>query len=167
MIDAPQRDVTKATGASVAPFINPRASSSEDLIGMAKETVSEDKISIDVPLQLSDHQEARRGTRDYWRITAALFVFSSFLWWSWPRSWISSCTRPTLTPETVVVVSGNDVPDIGFPESVLRNWGQYSPWIPAGSYVPPPLGCVVNQVSFPSALFLSPNPSIDKTTCSP
>ena len=147
-----------SSGLGLAPYSNPRASE-EDLIGMAKakETASdvEDKIGTDDPSQLSDYQEVRRGNRDHWRITAAVFVFASFLWWSWPRSWIAPCTRPALTSETIVVVSGPDVPDIGFPESVLRNWGQYSPWIPAAPYAPPPFGCIVNQVSNPSALFFS------------
>jgi hypothetical protein len=138
---------------------------------MAKEIVSdvrvedEDKIGLDDALQLSDHQEARRGIRDNWRIiAAAVFVFASLLWWSWPRSWLASYTRPTTSTSETVAVSGNEGPDIGFPDHVLRNWGQYMPWLPAGPYVLPPPNCVVNQVSFPSALFFfSPDLSVDKS----
>ena len=121
---------------------------------MAEETVYdvEDKIGIEYPQQLSDSQEARRRNQDYWRFT--LFAFAFILWWSWPQSWTPSRTRPTSTSETVVIGPGNDVPDIGFPESELRNWAQYSPYVPAAPYISPPPGCVINQVSFLYALFI-------------
>jgi hypothetical protein len=130
---------------------------SEDLTGMAKECTSDveaDIGNINDPSQLSN-PETRRGKRDRLRITAAILVFASLLWWSRPWSWIMPCKRPTLTSETVAVGSGNDVPDIGFPESFLQNWGQYSPYIPAATYIPPPPGCIVNQVRF-HMLHLSP-----------
>ena len=107
----------------------------------------EDKIGIDDPLLPSERQQARQGNRDRWRFT--VFVFAFFLWWSchWSRSWTSSRTRPTLTSEKVFIDPGHGVPDIGFPESELRNWAQYSPYIPAAPYIPPPPGCVINQVN--------------------
>ncbi|KAH9966843.1 histidine phosphatase superfamily [Russula dissimulans] len=43
-------------------------------------------------------------------------------------------------------MTDEDVPDIGFSKDVLRNWAQYSPYIPAAQYVNPPPGCVVKQV---------------------
>jgi hypothetical protein len=122
---------------------------------MAEETVYdvEDKIGIEYPSQLSERQEVRRGNRNrnHWRFTA--FVFASLLWWSWPQPWISSCTKPTLTSETVIIDPGNGIPDIGFPESELRNWAQYAPYIPAAAYIPPPPGCVIDQASFPLLIF--------------
>ena len=36
---------------------------------------------------------------------------------------------------------------IGIPDEVQRRWGQYSPYYPAGKYVPPPQGCHVTQVN--------------------
>lgn len=59
-------------------------------------------------------------------------------------------TTPNLLSDTVAALSdvpGGNVPDVGFPESELRNWGQYSPYIPVAPYVPPPPGCTINQVS--------------------
>ncbi|KAI0302216.1 phosphoglycerate mutase-like protein [Russula brevipes] len=52
--------------------------------------------------------------------------------------------RPASLSETIVT---SDIPDIGFPEGVLRNWGQYSPYIPVAEYIPPPPGCIINQVN--------------------
>lgn len=38
-------------------------------------------------------------------------------------------------------------PPLGLPERIQRRWGQYSPYFPAGEYVPPPDGCDIVQVS--------------------
>jgi hypothetical protein len=109
--------------------------SSEDLNGleMAKEFASE---ALDFP---STGQREKRSLT-FWRITAAALTFSSFLLWTWP--WISQriSTRFVTGPDS-------DVPDIGVPESLLRSWAQYSPYIPVAKYTPPPPGCVVSQVS--------------------
>ena len=131
---------------------------------MAEETVYdvEDKIGIDCTLQLSDRQEAQRANQDYWRF--AVFIFASLLWWSWSWPWTSSCTRPMLTSETAVMIDPGiqaGIPDIGFPESELRNWAQYSPYIPSAPYIPPPPGCVINQVSSHTRCLFSIS-SIDK-----
>jgi hypothetical protein len=130
---------------------------------MAEEIVYdvEDKIGIDHPLQLSDRQEAQRRNQDYWRF--AVFIFAYLLWWSWSWPWTSSCTRPMLTSETAIIDPGIQVgvPDIGFPESELRNWAQYSPYIPSAPYIPPPPGCVINQVSSHTRCLFSVS-SIDK-----
>src|SRR5260370_6805353 len=110
---------------------------------MAKEVASE---VLDVP---STAQRGRR-TLTYWRITAAALTLSSLLLWSWP--WISprGSTSLTLTNEP-----DSDVPDLGFPESFLRSWAQYSPYIPVAKYTPPPPWCVVSQVGSQSHLFLT------------
>jgi hypothetical protein len=117
---------------------------------MAKEVVSdvevEVEVGIDNPSRLSD-EEKQRGNRDYWRIAAAVLIFVSLLWWSCPRTWFTPCKGPSLKLETAAVIPGDDAPNIGFPESVLWNWGQYAPYIPVAKYIPPPPGCVVNQVS--------------------
>lgn len=79
--------------------------------------------------------------RTFWRITAAVLTVSSLLLWTWP--WIS----PRISTR-FVARTDNDVPNIGFPESLLRSWAQYAPYIPVAKYAPPPPGCVVSQVSF-------------------
>ncbi|KAH9066440.1 phytase [Lactarius vividus] len=38
------------------------------------------------------------------------------------------------------------VPDIGLPESLMRTWAQYAPYIPVAKYVPPPPMCTISQV---------------------
>ena len=38
-------------------------------------------------------------------------------------------------------------PKLDVPKDVQRMWGQYSPWRAAGTYVGPPEGCNVTQVS--------------------
>ena len=120
---------------------------------MAKENASD--VDTDIG-NINNQGTTQRGNRDRVRITAAVLIFVSIVWWSWPRSWIMPCKRPTSVSEAVAVGPGNDVPDIGFPESFLRNWAQYSPYIPATPYIPPPPGCTINQVSF-HMLRLSPD----------
>jgi len=111
---------------------------------MTKEKIGSDLADdVALPSYFSDHS-ARRGKRGHWRIPAVVFIFASFLWWSWSHRSIAPCIRPASLSETIVT---SDIPDIGFPESVLRNWGQYSPYIPVAEYIPPPPGCVINQVN--------------------
>ena len=43
-------------------------------------------------------------------------------------------------------IFGDQVPPLGVSEGVIRNWAQYSPYVPAGIYIPPPPGCRVSQV---------------------
>lgn len=117
------------------------------LNGMAKEIASE---VLDVP---SHFRVVRRERQIYWRVTAAVLAFTSLLWWS--RSWIPSITPRICTGSAVV--PGSDVPDVGFNESFLRSWAQYSPYIPVAGYIPPPPGCVVTQVS---SICLSPDPEL-------
>ncbi|KAI0006199.1 histidine phosphatase superfamily [Russula compacta] len=122
---------------------------------MAKKIVSDVADDTDYSSQSQFFvfdQEARRGKRAYWcttaTTTAVALVFASLLWLSW--TWIIPRTTPNLLSDTVAAVPdvpGSNVPDVGFPESELRNWGQYSPYIPVAPYVPPPPGCTINQVN--------------------
>lgn len=125
------------------------SASSENLniLGMAKAVASE---ALDFPSTGQRQRERRSLT--IWRIIAAVLTFSSFLLWTWP--WISPRVGTMF-----VAGPDSDVPDIGFPESLLRSWAQYSPYIPAAKYASPPPGCVVSQVSFDRSL--SPNPITD------
>ncbi|KAA1469415.1 acid phosphatase [Dentipellis sp. KUC8613] len=38
-------------------------------------------------------------------------------------------------------------PDLGLPDSFMKRWAQYAPWMPAEAYTPPPSGCSVTQVN--------------------
>jgi hypothetical protein len=106
-------------------------------VGMAKEMAKEvASETLDFP---STGQRERRSLT-FWRITAAVLTFSFFLLWTWP--WIS----PRIST-SFVAGPDSDVPDIGYPESFLRSWAQYSPYIPVAKYAPPPPGCVVSQVN--------------------
>src|ERR1700733_10184207 len=78
------------------------------LTQMAKQVASE---AFDFP---STGQRERRSLT-FWRITAAVLTFSTFLVWTWP--WIS----PRISTR-FVAGADSDVPDIGFPESFLRSW---------------------------------------------
>lgn len=40
-------------------------------------------------------------------------------------------------------------PDLGLPTKAATSLAQLTPWFPAGNYVSPPQGCVVNQVRAP------------------
>jgi hypothetical protein len=95
--------------------------------------------------------QRERRSLIFWRIAAVVLTFSTFLVWTWP--WISPhiSTRFIAGPGP-----DSDVPDIGFPESLLRSWAQYSPYIPVARYAPPPPGCVVSQVSFYGPPFPDP-----------
>ena len=46
----------------------------------------------------------------------------------------------------------SSVPELGVPEKIQRRWGQYSPYYPAGKYVAPPDGCVIDQVNIVRSL---------------
>ncbi|KAI9458279.1 phytase [Russula earlei] len=81
---------------------------------------------------------SRRGR---WCLAAAL-IFVSLSWLSFSWSWIARRAGPD-----VAIVTDGDIPDIGIPRSVIENWAQYSPYIPAGRYVPLPPGCIINQVN--------------------
>lgn len=45
-------------------------------------------------------------------------------------------------------------PPLGLPIKVQKRWGQYSPYLPAGKYKPPPSSCVINQVNIVSLFFV-------------
>lgn len=100
---------------------------------MAKGAASE---TVDFP----STKQRERQSLTFWHFSAAVLTFLSLLLWTWP--WISSRISTRLVAEPV-----SDFPDIGFPESFLRSWAQYSPYIPVAKYVPPPHGCVVSQVN--------------------
>ena len=51
---------------------------------------------------------------------------------------------------------------VGLPDKIQRRWGQYSPYYPAGKYVPPPKGCKITQVHIVSVLPPSSFPSFLK-----
>ncbi len=54
-------------------------------------------------------------------------------------------------------------PPLGFPEKIQRQWGQYSPYFPAGKYIPPPSSCSITQVNIVSRFV---NSRILLLTCS-
>jgi hypothetical protein len=120
---------------------------------MTREKIDSD-LADDVVLPSYFSDRSRRGKRGHWRIPAGVLLFASFLWWSWSHRLIAPCNRPAYLSETLVTVPGSDIPDIGFPEGVLRTWGQYSPYIPVAEYIPPPPGCIINQVSSHSVVSL-------------
>ena len=41
------------------------------------------------------------------------------------------------------------VPSLGVPQSVQQTWAMFAPYYPAASYVKPPKGCSIDQVSLP------------------
>jgi len=95
-------------------------------------------------------QATRRGNKwSIWNRLRVIMVLPSLLWWTW-SPWF---TQHAPKPMGVAVVGDGDFPDIGFPKDVLRNWAQYSPYIPAAQYVPPPPGCAVTQVRSHVPLF--------------
>ncbi|KAI0273416.1 phosphoglycerate mutase-like protein [Gloeopeniophorella convolvens] len=51
-----------------------------------------------------------------------------------------------MLPEAATAVPSDHVPEIGLPDSVLRRWAQYAPYIPVEEYAPPPRGCAVAQL---------------------
>jgi hypothetical protein len=109
---------------------------------MTKESVSE---VLNDPPRVAD--EKARGSRlggNRWRI-AWVLVLASLLWLLWPCS--TPHTIQTLSPGLAPFAPADQVPDLGFPESVLRTWAQYAPYIPAAEYIPPPPGCAISQVS--------------------
>ncbi|KAI0256878.1 histidine phosphatase superfamily [Lactifluus subvellereus] len=111
---------------------------------MAKEIVSDSEVvdHVDHPPRFSD-ETSREGRWNRRRI-AWVSVLASLLWWLWSCGALR--TRPTLSSEAPAVAPVDNVPDIGFPESVLRTWAQYAPYIPAAEYIPPPPGCAISQV---------------------
>jgi hypothetical protein len=112
---------------------------------MAKEIVSEVVDHVDhLPRFVDETSREGRWNLNRRRI-AWVLVLSSLLWWLWPCGLLR--TRPRLSSEFPAVAPVDDVPDIGFPESVLRTWAQYAPYIPVAEYIPPPPGCAISQVS--------------------
>jgi hypothetical protein len=89
----------------------------------------------------------RRNRWNRWRFIMVL----PFLFWC---TWSPWFRQRAAEPSRVAVMTDEDVPDIGFSKDVLRNWAQYSPYIPAAQYVNPPPGCVVKQVRSHVPLFL-------------
>ncbi|KAH9981123.1 acid phosphatase [Lactifluus volemus] len=70
-----------------------------------------------------------------------VLVLASLLWWLW------SCNTPrTILTPLSGLAPADRVPDIGFPEDMLRTWAQYAPYIPAGKYVLPPPVCSISQL---------------------
>lgn len=61
---------------------------------------------------------------------------------------ISGCMHETRVAKT-------ELPDLGVPKNIQRHWGQYSPYYPAGKYVEPPSGCVIDQVNIVRVRFLA------------
>lgn len=61
------------------------------------------------------------------------------------ESYIPECLR-SLIPEPAEYISSGS-PELGLPKKIQRRWGQYSPYYPAGEYVPPPVGCTIDQVN--------------------
>jgi len=106
--------------------------------GMAKHVVTES----DHPPWLVD-EPSRMGNlkRRCWR-AVQLLLLATFLWWIvTPFKWPRLPLRPS------GVLPSDRVPDIGLPESFLRTWAQYTPYIPVANYVPPPPLCTISQVS--------------------
>jgi len=127
---------TWALGASAfirSAFSEPAFSEDLNWLGMAK--------ASDVFPSASAAQRERRSLT-YWRVIAIILTVTSLYLWTWP--WVS----PRISSMLADVQGSSDVPDIGFPESFLRSWAQYSPYIPVAKYAPPPPGCVVTQVGF-------------------
>ncbi|GJE84780.1 histidine phosphatase family protein [Phanerochaete sordida] len=60
-------------------------------------------------------------------------------------SYIPECLRSLVRQPALDIVCG--LPVLDLPEKIQRRWGQYSPYYPAGEYVPPPVGCVIDQVN--------------------
>ena len=103
------------------------------------------------------------------RATITLVVFGAYLIWALPWHlkhgwdgipWIGGGGHTAIS----VSISNEDgglgiettsveadgilrAPKLGVPKDVQRMWGQYSPWRAAGTYVGPPEGCNVTQVS--------------------
>ncbi|KAI9446252.1 phytase [Lactarius indigo] len=96
----------------------------------------------------SDHpprlvnESSQKGKRRY-RRTVQLLVLATFLWF-WLR--IIPLKWPSLSSQQSTVVPIDHAPDIGLPESLMRTWAQYAPYIPAAKYVPPPPTCTISQV---------------------
>lgn len=63
---------------------------------------------------------------------------------------IPPCMRSALSAGVATesdVVTDSAVPTLGVPVKIQKRWGQYSPYRPAGKYVQPPKGCVIDQVN--------------------
>jgi|SRR6266702_3550239 len=110
--------------------------------GMAKDVVP-GLSDNDHPPSLVN-EPSRKGKRRC-RHTVQLLVLATFLWWFW--SWIIPFRWPSLSLRQSTVLPFGHVPDIGFPESLMRTWAQYAPYIPVAKYVPPPPACTISQVS--------------------
>ncbi|KAI0306401.1 acid phosphatase [Multifurca ochricompacta] len=116
---------------------------------MAKEVVTERPDLVDHSSRWSIDEVSRTRNRTqhsccipHWQI----FVLAPLLWLLWSK--ITPHQRPTLLlSEASTTVPVDHVPNIGFPESVLRTWAQYAPYIPTADYVPPPSRCAISQVN--------------------
>ena len=62
---------------------------------------------------------------------------------------VPECLRSltTFSAPDEAAAAESALPELGVPEKIQRRWGQYSPYYPAGEYVPPPDGCVIDQVN--------------------
>jgi hypothetical protein len=60
---------------------------------------------------------------------------------------LRSLTTSSALGEAQTTKYKSAVPKLGVPEKIQRQWGQYSPYYPAGKYVAPPKGCVIDQVN--------------------
>ncbi|KAM5541219.1 hypothetical protein V8D89_005148 [Ganoderma adspersum] len=106
------------------------------------------------------------------RTTVTLLVFGAYLVWTWPWHhehgfedipWIggggrdrsSEAQAPAPAPAsgtgTEVAVGGEvegvlRAPELGVPEEIQAEWGQYAPYRAMGTYVVAPEGCIVTQL---------------------
>ncbi|KAH9050588.1 phytase [Lactarius hengduanensis] len=101
---------------------------------MAKDVISKSTERDHPPLLVNEPSHLGKR-RCHGRRTVQLLVLATFLGF-WlriiPFKWSSlSLRRGTVLPV-------DHVPDIGLPESLMRTWAQYAPYIPVAKYVPPP-----------------------------
>ncbi|KAH9001092.1 phytase [Lactarius akahatsu] len=107
---------------------------------MAKDVISKSTERDHPPLLVNEpsHLGKRRCRR-----TVQLLVLATFLGF-WLR--IIPFKWPSLSLRQGTVLPVDHVPDIGLPESLMRTWAQYAPYIPVAKYVPPPPMCTISQV---------------------
>ncbi|KAM5541221.1 hypothetical protein V8D89_005150 [Ganoderma adspersum] len=110
------------------------------------------------------------------RTTVTLLVFGAYLVWTWSWHcehgfedipWIIGGHRSSSAQASgtgagagtgAEVAVGGEVegalraPELGVPEEIQAKWGQYAPYRAMGTYVGPPEGCTVTQVSSRSCL---------------
>ncbi|KAI0063433.1 phosphoglycerate mutase-like protein [Artomyces pyxidatus] len=80
-----------------------------------------------------------------WSVVVVLLIRISALTWIVYTLW-RYCFPHFLAFEGADDHTG--IPEFGLPESVMRKWAQYAPYMPVDPYIAPPLGCAVTQVRF-------------------